>query len=244
MNNSLFIFAPSLNSLKFINDQQLSYLERETHNQPNPVVPWHTDYYQKIQIGDLRTFQWVSDYDEHEMQVLDEDRNVIYTQTQVDEIAQYTDPKLGVTYGVFQSTIEFIPSNSIQGGYVFVRIVPKIASVPDGYIESERCDVAQEWIGTELVTVRNLENIGPVIFEQGAAFSLRVEAKKWRRTPSSTREWFRSSDGSGRTISSRALRKVLFEVYNIPPALHEQLSQFFNCSSITIDGEVFSILPG
>jgi surface protein len=239
MDNSLFLFAPTLNSLRFVNDQDPGLYDNERFEGiDEPIRVNHADYCQLVEKADTKQFQWLSAYTEHEIQILDRNRNVVKTITAgIDFIANYTDQRTGDVRGIYRSpSVSF---NDLAPNFYYLRIVPKIVGVADGYIESEVFDLKEQHEGSVLISAGNDENLEFTSFDNGERFNVRVVAKDWRRFPASERSFFRNSEGRPSVLSSRAYRKMSFEVYNVPPYMHEQLHQIFALNDLRINGQTW-----
>lgn len=130
-------------------------------------------------------------------------------------------------FNVFEASMLF---DDLEGDYFITIDAIKLngtrANIP---WQSEPISVAEVWKGTCLVEYRNKDNAFGITWTTGYIGQLRVEAHLFKRLPGGERATNRNADYSLTKTSAKKIRGVLFEVYFLPPYLHEKLSTAFDC---------------
>ena len=164
-------------------------------------------------------------------------KNYTIPTTNTQGTAEFTVSNLD--YNVYESTLDL--SAVADGKYYF-----KILAISDNSAEaiSEPIDLKVEHPKTYLINYSNLDNAYGVTWTTGIKFNLRVEAMLFKRLPTGERTISRDADFTPVKVSSRRMRNFLFEVYMLPPYLHEKLAVIFDLDNWFINGVKYQATEG
>lgn len=144
-----------------------------------------------------------------------------------------------VNYNVFESVID--PSTLAEGAY-YVRIKAFDIVLPDEdanekFAYSEPISLKTVHPRTNLLVYRNFDNAYDMTWTTGYVGMKRVESLfGHKRLPGGERTTSRNSNFDLIKTASKKIRGLMFELFMLPPYLHEVLSVIFDLDHYTING--------
>lgn len=137
-----------------------------------------------------------------------------------------------VPFNVFETIVTGL--GLLANGKYFMQI-KGLGAVPRVFV-SEPIDLQLEHKGTNLVRYRNIDNAFDMTYTTGLTCQLRVESTLFKRVPDSSDEQYRNTDLSSVKLSAKRYRKFIFELWMLPPYMHEKLAVIFGHDVINING--------
>ncbi len=135
------------------------------------------------------------------------------------------------------NVLEVIFNNlgSQADGKYQIRISGTSGPVPQTWT-SEPIDLMVTHEGTNCIDYRCFDNSFDMTWITGITCRIRVESTLFKRLPSGEDDNYRNQDQSVVVLSAKRRRGFTFELWQLPPYLHEKLSVIFGCDLIQING--------
>lgn len=138
-------------------------------------------------------------------------------------------------FNVFESPHLF---NDVAEGeyYMYMKAFDSSNSLNFKTATSEPLDIRNTHPGTNQLKYRNIDNAFDMTWTTGYQAAIRVPSHfGHRRSPGGERATNRNSDYKLVKVSAKKTRVLLFQVWSLPPYMHEKLSTAFDCDSYTIN---------
>lgn len=124
----------------------------------------------------------------------------------------------------------------VSDGQYFVRFRAFDDDDNEKIAVSEPLDLRVTQPNTNLIVYRNFDNAFGLTWTTGIICRIRVESVFFKRNPGGERTVTRNSTFDLVKVSAKKTRGILFEVFQLPPYLHEKLSVIFDCDFKAIQG--------
>ena len=227
------LWSPILNSIKFINSLDDSFLDNESLDDLGNLEWMNLEgYCQKVETGETRTIQFHSNGTTPTVYIKNWTTDaIISTVVATDMGASIKEGEDGTPY----------PFNFYEADLSFPAIgnyYCTIENTAGGTIRSEPINVGSH-PNTLLLTFNNRENTVLNVWDDQLELKIRVEAQLFRRNPSSERTVFRGSDNRGKVLSQRNMRGMTMNTFMLPSYLHEALAYGWSLTVCNINGQSF-----
>lgn len=137
-------------------------------------------------------------------------------------------------FNVFEVVHDF--SDVDEGEYYLQVYAQNETSLIEIFAYSEPLDIRNSQPGTTLVKYRNVDNAFDITWTTGYQGLIRVPSHfGHRRSPGGERTVNRNSDYKLVKVSAKKTRVLLFQVWSLPPYMHEKLSTIFDCDNYTLN---------
>lgn len=138
-------------------------------------------------------------------------------------------------FNVFESTHPF---SDVDEGiyYIAIKAFDFVGSENFKEAVSEPIDLRNIHSDTNLIKYRNTDNAFDITWTTGYQGLIRVPSYfGHKRVPGGERSVNRNSDYKLVKVSAKKTRILIFEIFKVPPYMHEKLSTAFDCDSYTIN---------
>jgi len=140
-----------------------------------------------------------------------------------------------VNFNVFESVHNF---NDVPEGQYYIRIRAFDTEEGINFKEaiSEPLDIRNTHPGTNQIKYKNIDNAFDITWTTGYQGMIRVPSHfGHRRSPGGERSTNRNSDFSLVKVAAKKTRVLLFQVWSLPPYMHEKLGTLFDCDTYSIN---------
>jgi len=138
-------------------------------------------------------------------------------------------------FNVFESVHNF---SDVPEGQYYIRILAfdTIEGFNFKEARSEPLDIRNTHPGTNQIKYKNIDNAFDITWTTGYQGMIRVPSHfGHRRSPGGERSTNRNSDYSIVKVSAKKTRVILFQVWSLPPYMHEKLGTLLDCDNYTIN---------
>jgi hypothetical protein len=139
-------------------------------------------------------------------------------------------------FNVYESVHEFLDLS--EGDYYIRLVAIDLVDLNNYRIAiSEPLRILNKHPETNQIKYRNIDNAFDITWTTGYQGMIRVPSHfGHRRSPGGERSTNRNSDFSLVKVSAKKTRVLLFQVWSLPPYMHEKLGTLFDCDNYTING--------
>jgi len=233
------LWSPVLNSIKFINSEDVSFLDTQSLEFLNTKEYLDFEgYCQKIQTGETRLIQFHANGAIPTVFIKRWDDNAVIDTIIADSVAtsvKQDEDLMDITFDIYQASLSFPFSDRY---YVTIE-----TNGGANEIISEPILVGQ-FPETLQISIYNDANTDLNVWNDGFEVHFRVEAQLYQLKPESDRTVFRGSDNRSQVISQKNRRGIRMDIFFLPPYMHEILSYGFSLDTIQINGETFYSTSG
>lgn len=135
------------------------------------------------------------------------------------------------------NVLEFLVNdlNTVANGKYYFKVIGTGSATPRTWV-SEPINLSVEHEETNLLVYRNFDNAFDMTWTTGITCSVRIESTLFKRLPDGEDESYTNCDLSLVKLSAKRIRRLLFEIWDMPPYMHERLAVIFGMDFFTING--------
>lgn len=232
------IYIPLLNPVNFYELTPVElpqYLTKhmEDYRYAETVFNWEHPacYCQKIQRSDVTYLQFISNFSQIEIQVIDGDGAVYLSQNATQKLQNKFMP------GAYAYETSISWDDFAEGEY-FIKLV-----LGASIMISEPIILREIHENTLLLEYDNSRFHAQIIFETGISFSFRVEGSIGHVAPSSNDQYYDDQRFNPTILSSKPFDNfpvILGGSYGIPDWVIQKINYIFSCNNVRIDGKLYA----
>lgn len=227
------LWSPVLNSIKFINSEDVSFLDNQSLDDlATEEYIEFSGYCQKIQTGETRIIQFHANGTSPTAFIKNWDTDAIVdtiVASSVGTSTKETEDLTEVTFDFYEASLNF---SSVGRFYVTIE-----TNGAANEIRSEPILVGT-FDDTVLIKITNNKNTLLNVWSSFVA-QFRVEAQFYKLKPETEKTIFLGSDNRALILTQKNKRGVEMDIFNVPPYMHEVLGYGFSMDTIDVDGQLF-----